>query len=362
MRAYDVLIIGSGAAAYAAAIYARRYNLSVGIVAKMFGGYTATAGVIENYPGTPKIDGYELMEKMKAQAVDELGTEIIEGEATIVKNEYHCFQVQSSEGRVQSSEHGTLLLQAKTLILATGMEHRSLNLPRENEYKAKGVHYCATCDGPVYRGKPVAVVGGGDSAVKSANQLADMGAAHVSLIVREDNVDRAEPINRDRLMERVSAGKMDVFYGTEVREYVGGPPLEAVRLERRGGVTSPPIGRSDGHRTTPTGDSDLDVLPVNAVFIEVGATPRNALAKELGVILNPRGEVHVDPITMATNVDGVFACGDLTDASGSFKQIVTGAAQGAIAATSAYKDISQHGRACEMHAVAISPPMLPAKT
>jgi thioredoxin reductase (NADPH) len=96
------------------------------------------------------------------------------------------------------------------------------------------------------------------------------------------------------------------------------------------------------------------------VFIEVGAVPRNTLAKELGVTLNQRGEVHVDPITMATNVDGVFACGDVTDASGSFKQIVTGAAQGVIAATSAHKDISQHGRACEMHAIAVPPPMLPA--
>ncbi len=352
MRAYDVLIIGSGAAAYAAAIYARRYNLSVGIVEKSFGGYTAVAGIIENYPGTPKMDGFELMEKMKQQAVGELGAEIIEGEATLVKNEYHCFQVQSSEGRVQSSGKGKLLLQAKTLILAMGMEHRTLKLPREAEYQAKGVHYCATCDGPVYKGKPVAVIGGGDSAVKSANQLADMGAAHVSLIVREENVDRAEPINRDRLMERVAAGKISILYETEVREYLGGPPLQGVRLNK---TVSPPL--AEGGR-----GGVSDTINLNAVFIEIGAIPRNALAKELGVILNQRGEVHVDPITMATNVDGVFACGDLTDASGSFKQIVTGAAQGAIAATSAYRDISQHGRACEMHAVAVPPPMLPAVT
>ncbi|MBI4449635.1 FAD-dependent oxidoreductase, partial [Candidatus Uhrbacteria bacterium] len=140
-RVFDVLIIGSGAAAYAAAIYARRYNLSVGIVEKSFGGYTAVSGIVENYPGAPKIDGYELMEKMKAQAVAELGAEIIEGEATLVKNEYHCFQIEvgSRESKVERTS-----LQAKTLILATGMEHRTLDLPRESEYKAKGVHYCAT--------------------------------------------------------------------------------------------------------------------------------------------------------------------------------------------------------------------------
>lgn len=336
---HDVLIIGSGAAAYAAAIYARRYNLSVGIVEKVFGGYTAVAGVIENYPGTPKIDGFELMEKMKTQAVSELGAEIVEGEASLVKNEYHCFQVRTQNAERKTSDDD-LLLQAKTLILATGMEHRTLNLPRENEYQAKGVHYCATCDGPVYKGKRVAVVGGGDSAVKSANQLVDMGASHVTLIVREDNVDRAEPINRDRLTERVNAGNATILYETEVTEYLGGPPLQGLKLSKS--------------------NAGSDTLDVVAVFIEVGALPRNALAKELGVIVNQRGEVHVDPITMATNVDGVFACGDVTDASGSFKQIVTGAAQGAIAATSAYKDISQHGRACAMHAVAIPPNILPA--
>lgn len=366
---FDVLIIGSGAAAYAAAIYARRYNLIVGIVEKSFGGYTAVAGIIENYPGAPKMNGFDLMGKMKAQAVDELGAEIIEGEATIVKNEYHCFEVKLQADpshptglRSPKPQAADVILQAKTLILATGMEHRSLNLPREAEYKAKGVHYCATCDGPVYKGKLVAVVGGGDSAVKSANQLVDMGASHVTLIVREDNVDRAEPINRDRLMERVAAGTVTVLYGTEVTEYLGGPPLQAIRLSsnpsqpplasRGGGATFPPLGARGGEGE----------LPVSALFIEIGSVPRNALAKELGVILNQRGEIHVDPVTMTTNVDGVFACGDVTDASGVFKQIVTGAAQGAIAATSAYKDISQHGRACDMHAVAVTPPMLPAVT
>lgn len=334
-KSFDILIIGSGAAAYAAAIYARRYNLATGIVEKSFGGYTAISGVIENYPGTPKIDGYELMRAMRKQAVDDLGTEVIEGEAAIVKNEYHCFEV-----RTQNAERRTdVILQAKTLIIATGMEHRTLNLPREAEFTARGVHSCATCDGPLYRGKSVAVVGGGDSAVKSANQLVDMGAARVFLVVREDNVDRAEPINRDRLTAHVASGKAVRCFGTAVAEYLGGPPLTGIRLSKP----------CDGNET----------LDVAAVFIEIGSKPRSALAKELGVILNERGEVHVDPVTMATNVDGVFACGDVTDASGAFKQIVTGAAQGAIAATSAYRDISQHGRACTMHAVAIPPNMLP---
>lgn len=341
-KSFDVLIIGSGAAAYSAAIYARRYNLTVGIVAKLFGGYTAVAGVIENYPGTPNIDGFELMERMKKQAVDWLGAEVIEGEAAIVKNEYHCFAIAVDSRQATGDRSKEMVLQAKTLILATGMEHRTLSIPREAEYRARGVHYCVTCDGPVYKGKPVAVVGGGDGAVKGAVQLVDMGVSHVTLIVREDNVDRAEPINYDRLMERVTAGKVTILYSTEVREYLGGPPLAGVRLSRT--------------------HDERDTLDVAAIFIEIGAVPRNALARELGVTLNARGEVRVDPVTMVTNVDGVFACGDVTDASGSFKQIVTGAAQGAIAATSAYRDISVHGRACNMHAVAIPPNILPTVT
>lgn len=331
-KTFDVLIIGSGAAAYSAAIYARRYNLTTGIVEKSFGGYTAISGIIENYPGTPKIDGYELMSAMRTQAVDDLGATIIEGEAVVVKNEHHCFQVRV----------GDQLLHAKTLVLATGMERRTLNLPNEAEYRTKGVHYCATCDGAVYKGKRVVVVGGGDGAVKNAYQLVDMGAEHVFLIVREDDIARAEPVNRDRLNERIAGGKATILYGTEVREYLGGPPLSGIRLSK------PHEGK--------------DTLEVAAVFIEIGSTPRNAIAKELGVTLTERGEVHVDPVTMATNVDGVFACGDVTDASGSFKQIVTSAAQGAIAATSAYTDVSEHGGACAMHAVAIPQNRFPMTT
>lgn len=338
VKPYDVLIVGSGAAAYAAATYARRYNLTVGMVQKMFGGETATAGMIENYPGFQAIDGFALMEAMREQATA-LGAEIIDGEAMVVKNEYHCFEVRIETGDVRPENR--VFLQAKTLIVATGMEHRTLGLPREAAFKTKGVHHCVTCDGPVYRGKRVAVVGGGDSAVKGVNQLADL-ACEVFLIAREANVDRAEPVNRDRLMERVSSGKVHLLLGTEVREYLGGPPLTGVRLSQR----------FDGK----------DTLEVAAVFLAIGAVPRNELAKTLGVRLTKRGEVHVDPATMATNVDGVFACGDVTDASGSFKQIVTGAAQGAIAATSAYKDISQHGHACPIHAVAVPPDMLPAVT
>ncbi|MDO8462927.1 MAG: FAD-dependent oxidoreductase [bacterium] len=329
---YDLLIIGGGAAGYAAAIYARRYNLSVGLIeGPTFGGYTALAGVIENYPGVPQADGFELMRNMRQQAVEELGTEIIEGEASAVTGARHCFSVTV----------GDATYAAKTLIFATGMEHRKLGLPQEEEYERRGLHYCPTCDGPVYAGKPVAVVGGGDSAVKSANQLADMGASRVVLIAREDNVDRAEPINRDRLDARVRAGKVTVFYENEVIAYLGGPPLSGVHLKQ-------PV---DGE----------DRLDVAAVFIAIGSVPRSALAVSLGVRTDEHGEIDVEAETMATNVEGVYAAGDVADAAWGFKQTVTSVAQGAIAATSVYRDLGEHAAiACAMHAVAIPAAALPA--
>jgi thioredoxin reductase (NADPH) len=330
VTSFDVVILGGGAAAYSAALYARRYNLSVGIVEKEFGGYTALAGVIENYPGVPNVEGYELMRSMKQQAVGDLGAVVIDGEADAVSRDGHCFSVSV----------GARTVQGATLILATGMEHRTLNLEREQDYQKRGVHYCATCDGPVYAGKRVAVVGGGDSAVKSANQLVDMGAEHVYIVAREDNVNRAEPINHDRLNERIEAGGVTMLYENEILEYRGGPPLEGVLLR----------GAHEGS----------EELAVSAVFIEIGSVPRTDLAKQLDVTLTKRGEIDVEAETMKTNIDGVFAAGDVCDAAWGFKQVVTSVAQGAIAATSAYSDISKHGKACAMHAMALPPNALPS--
>lgn len=332
MATFDVLIIGGGAAGYSAAIYARRYGLTVGIVeGVLYGGYTALAGTLENYPGARAVDGATLMQTMRAQAVEDLGAVAIEGEATAVTGERHCFTATVGDAAVEG----------KTLILATGTEHRMLGLPREGEYRQRGVHVCATCDGPVYAGKVVAVVGGGDSAVKSANQLADMGAAHVYLIVREDNADRAEPINRERLDARVREGRITVLYENEIVAYLGGPPLTGVRLRA-------PV---DGAET----------LDVRAVFVAIGSTPRSGLARTLGVRLTERDEIDVEAETMRTNVDGVYAAGDVCDAAWGFKQTITSAAQGAIAATSAYKDLGAHAAtACPMHAMALPPAALPA--
>ena len=319
VKYYDTLIVGGGVSAYSAAMYGARYNLKVLLIQENYGGYTATSGKVENYPGFKSIDGYDLMEKIKEHALS-YKVEVAEGKAEVVSNNYHCFEIKA----------GKKTFNGKTVILAMGMEHRKLSAVGAERLENKGVHYCATCDGPLYKGKIVAVIGGGDSAVKAGNQMADMGAKKVYMIVREGDLSRAEPINLKRLDEKIKSGKVMVLPETEISEALGKNKVEAVKLSKEW------KGKNE--------------LKLDGLFVEIGSVPRGELSKSLGVRLDSRGQIDVDPRTGATSIDGVFAAGDACNASGAFKQIITAAAQGAIAATSAYKDVSEHGGACLYHA------------
>jgi len=170
---YDLIIIGSGAAGLAAGLYAGRYKLKTLIVEGEFGGETAKAGHIANYPSVKSIDGYDLMKIMREQG-EEVGTEFKDGWVTRLEKEGHCFTVFLGDEQ----------LQAKTVIFTGGAEHRRLGLPNEKELAGKGVHYCMTCDGPVYTGKTIAIVGGGDSSVKDVN-LASEYVEKMYLISRQ---------------------------------------------------------------------------------------------------------------------------------------------------------------------------------
>lgn len=313
---YDVIILGGGAAGYSAAIYARRYLLKTALIqGQVPGGETATAGVVENYPGFPSINGYELMQKFEEHArLNE--TDFIIGQVTQVVQHGHCFQLVLEDGK---------MIDSKSIIFALGSEHRKLGLPNEQVLKGHGVNYCVTCDGPLYKGKRAILVGGGDSSVKGASLLADY-AKQVWLVTREKKL-RAEPVNLKRMESKKN---IQVVYETSLTQLVGTQKLEKVELSRA----------IDGQTS----------LQVDGVFVEIGLIPRSELPKSLGVKTDAGGNVIVDE-TMHTNVDGIFACGDLTNAGGGFKQIVTAAAQGALAATSAYQDLGEHGSqlVCELH-------------
>lgn len=312
---HDLVIVGSGAAGLGAAIYAGRYRMKTLVIGKTFGGETASAGAIENYPGFPSVDGYDLMEAMKKQ-VHVLGVEVLDDEVTGISKDDRCFEVLGSTGAHR----------AGAVLFAVGAERRRLGLPNEKELAGRGVHYCVTCDGPVYTGKTIAMVGGGDASVKGVNLAAEY-AERIYLIVRGKEV-IAEPINAERM--KALGDKVEVLLETRVEEIVGKEKLEKL-------ILSKPFKGSEE-------------LVVDGMFVEIGASPQAELAKRLGVELDESGYVKTDNL-MRTNVDGIFAAGDVTNHFGRFKQDITAAAQGAVAATSAYEDHKVHGDLCTLHAM-----------
>lgn len=311
---YDLIIIGSGAAGLGAAIYGGRYRMKILVIGKEFGGETAKAGAIENYPGIQSIDGFELMGAMKKQARD-LEVKTLDGEVTSINQREHCFEVVTEGEKYR----------ARSIIFAVGAQRRRLGLLNEHELTGRGVHYCVTCDGPVYSGKTIAMVGGGDASVKGA-VLAVEYVEKLFLIVRGKEV-IAEPINMERMKKL--GEKIEVLLETEVKEIIGAHKLEKLKLSR------------------PRNGSDE--LVVDGLFVEIGSIPNAELAKSLGVALDEWGYIKVDNM-MKTNIDGVFAGGDAVNHFGSFKQDVTAAAMGAVAATSAYEDRKIHGDLCALHA------------
>ena len=313
-RKVDVLIAGQGAGAFAAGLYSARYRMNTTIVGETFGGETAIGGVIENYPGAPDIDGFELMLKMQEQ-VQKHDVPVVNAKVEHIRRVDDCFEADLSDGPA---------VHAASVILAVGRERRKLGLPHEKEWTGKGVSYCSTCDGPLYRGKVAAIVGGGNAAVEGAILTAKY-ATDVYLIYRRERFTRPEPVLLRQLAE---AGNVHVLFETRVTELIGSDEggLEAIRLSRS----------HDGS----------DVLKVDGIFIEAGADPRLDLPRELGLDINPQtNEVHVDRM-MRTGVEGVYAAGDLTDGSGPLKQTITAAAQGAVAALSAYQYTSARSAQC----------------
>jgi len=299
---YDLIVIGSGAAGLSAALYAGRYRISTLVIKGEFGGETSTAGSIENYPGVKAIDGYDLMKIMKEQ-VEVTGAEIKEGKAIGIERRGECWKVMTENGEAY---------QGSTVILAVGSRRRHLNLPNEKELTGKGVHYCWTCDGPLYGGKTVAMVGGGDSSIKGVNFLAEY-AKKVYLIVRGGQV-HAEPINHERMKNL--GDKVEVLLETEVKEIIGEKRLEKL-------VLSKPYQNS------------LDLV-VDGVFVEIGFDPDKTFAEQLDLELDEKGYMKVDSM-MRTRAPGIFAAGDATTHFGNFKQDITAAAMGAVAATAAYE-------------------------
>lgn len=323
---YDLIILGAGAAGLTASIYSSRYKVKHLVFGEKPGGQIADAHLIENYPGFKSIAGSELTDKFFEHAKG-YGVEII-GEA--------IGQLRKIEGGAETGyEVGTKLgkaYQAKALILAMGARHRSLNIPGEEAFLGRGLSYCATCDAPLYKGKTVAVVGGGDSALTAAILLADY-AVRVYLIHRGDAF-RGEPVWVEQM--RAKSNVVEIL-GNEIVQIIG---------KAGGGGQNPKGfgGRSVGAVELKKAYKSDKTLTVDGVFVEVGLIPAASLVNALGVVVTSDGYVQITP-DGRTNVDGIFAAGDLCRIPGSLvlRQIVTSAAQGALAAASAYQYLNKQG-------------------
>ena len=306
MKSYDVIIVGGGPAGLSAAIYAARGNLNTAVFEKsLIGGQINVTYEVENYPGIPEVlSGFELSDRIKQQA-DKFGPEFVDEE--IIKIDF-----VSKDGfkKVYTDDNEYL---AKTIIIATGAQPRYLNCPGEQELTGKGVSYCATCDGALYRNKVVAVIGGGDSAVEEGMFLTKF-ASKVYVIHRRDEL-RAVKSIQDRAFKN---DKMEFIWDSVVEEVQGKNFVENLVL-----------------RNTKT-DEKQD-LAVDGIFIYVGILPNNELLKE-SIKLNKSGFVPTNEL-METNVPGVYAVGDLRDTP--LRQVITACSDGAIAAFYAEKYISE---------------------
>jgi thioredoxin reductase (NADPH) len=311
----NVIIIGSGPAGYTAAIYAARAELKPLVLegAVTAGGALMNTTDVENFPGFPEgIMGPALMENLRAQA-ERFGAELVTDDAVSLDLTGAVKVVVDSEGREY---------RAHSVILAMGSGYRELGVEGEKRLSGHGVSWCATCDGFFFRKQNIAVVGGGDSALEEATFLTRF-ADKVTLVHRRDSL-RASKIMQERALANE---KIDFAWNSAVEEVVGGDKLESITL-----------------RDTVTGETRS--LPVTGLFVAIGHDPRSELIKGQ-VHLDEEGYVLVEGRTTRTNLEGVFACGDLVDYT--YRQAITAAGSGCAAALDAERFLASIEAAAATH-------------
>ena len=289
---YDLIIIGGGSAGITAGIYAARQKMKTLLLTKSFGGQMVHKSVeIENYPGFDKISSRELIERFENQ----LKSKDIEIETdkvlSIVKKDYFNILTEAEKQ-----------YQSKTVIIATGSEPRKLNIKGEKEFLGKGVSYCATCDGPIFSNKKVAVIGGGEAGFETALFLKKY--ASEVFILEQDEKPRASK----EIQEKAKEAGIKLIVSATVKEIKGSVFVEEIIYNE-------------------------DVIKVNGIFIQIGYVPDASFAKEL-IDINEKGEIIVNFETLETKTPGLFAAGDIN--IGKVKQIITACGEGAQATIYAY--------------------------
>ncbi len=294
---HDLIIIGAGPAALTAAIYTTREDIGTLLFERgVIGGLAAVTDVIDNYPGFPQgVEGLKLADSLREQA-ERFGAVIELGEVTGIVDEGPLKRLETTSGTMR----------AKAVLIATGSDYKKIGVPGEMDFYARGVHYCATCDGAFYRDKRLVVVGGGNSAVQEAIFLTRY-ASHIDLLVRS-TIKASEVLQKD-LKKHVDEGKITVHLGTATDEIVG-----------EDNKVTKVIGTKDGKKV----DFETD-----GVFVFVGLEPNSQFLKQSDVKLDEVGFVLTDQ-SLQTSIPGVFAAGDIR--SGATMQIASAAGEGATAA------------------------------
>lgn len=295
---HDVIIIGAGPAALTAAIYTTREDIGTVLFERgTIGGLAAVTDKIDNYPGFSEgIDGLKLADELQKQA-ERFGAVIEYGEVTGLKDEGKYKRLETTSGDML----------ARAVLIATGSDYKKIGCPGEKEYYARGVHYCATCDGAFYRDKKLVVVGGGNSAVQEAIFLTRF-ATHIDLLVR--STIKASDVLQHELDEYVKSGKVTVHLGTTTDEIIGDDKKLVTKV----------IGTKDGKKVE---------FATDGVFVFVGLMPNSQFLKDTPVRLDEIGFVITDH-DLHTSIKGVFAAGDIR--SGATMQIASAAGEGATAA------------------------------
>lgn len=306
---YDVVIIGGGPAGLTAAIYAIRKKLTTLVVGGSLGGQTALTGEIQNYLGFSIITGPELITRFRDHVKSYKDIELLEGvrakkitQVGVKDEKMHTFEILLDNGKTVSG---------KTLIVCTGEKPRELHVPGEREFHNKGVSYCATCDGPLFHGKDVVVVGGGNSGVEAALEIAPI-AKKLYLIQNADHLS-ADAVMVENLQKKKN---VEIIVNANVSRIQGASLVSDVEI---------------------TQHNEKRVIACQGVFVEIGWIPATEVVQDL-VALNERGEITIDK-DARTSVPGIFACGDVTDVHD--KQIIVAAGEGAKAAISVFKYLIQ---------------------
>jgi len=297
---YDTIIIGAGPAGFTAAIFTTRREMKTLVIGREVGGQIVWAGEIENYPGFKSIKNYEFIERFKDQAIC-CGAEFKEAEVEKIE------KLSDDTFKISTSKEDFI---TKSVILAIGLSPRRLAVPGELEFSGKGVSYCANCDGPFYKGKTVAVVGGGNAALDAAEVLSKI-ASKVYLLHRNKEFKAF-----DSLLSEVSRRKnIEIMTDFKIKSIIGDKKVEKISYE--------------------IADEKIDKeIPVDGVFIEIGRIAHTDLVAEF-VDRDEKMQLMVNN-KMETKTPGIFAAGDVTNAS-EFKQITVAIGQSTIAALMAYK-------------------------